>query len=75
MDKYRKKVYNYKQKDEVILMAITAPKVSRCEDIVKTNVHGKASNNKKRSAREIAKEIGVHGAFGHSLTDLYKQGR
>ncbi|MGY3718059.1 hypothetical protein ACWE42_21320 [Sutcliffiella cohnii] len=31
--------------------------------------------NKKKSAIEISNSIGVHGAFGRTLSDLHKQGR
>ncbi|WP_062109422.1 hypothetical protein [Bacillus niameyensis] len=30
---------------------------------------------KKRSALEISNSIGVHGAFGRTLSELHKQGR
>lgn len=77
MDKRRNREYDRnnskKNSDEVIKMLTvpltkTAPTKTVGSKVIK-------NPKKKRSALEISNSIGVHGAFGRTLSDLHKQGR
>lgn len=77
MDKRRNKRYDDKNSDkneEVVRM------VSLKEapiGAIRQEAEPKVVKNpkKKRSALEVSNSIGVHGAFGITLSDLHKQGR
>jgi hypothetical protein len=77
MDKRRNSEYdrnNSKNNSDGVVRMLTMPLTK--ESTTKT-VGRKAEKNpkKKRSALEISNSIGVHGAFGRTLSDLHKQGR
>jgi hypothetical protein len=77
MDKHRIRRYDKnntkKNSDEVVKM-LTMPltKAAPTKTVGKKVVK---NPKKKRSALEISNSIGVHGAFGRTLSDLHKQGR
>jgi hypothetical protein len=77
MDKHRIRKYDKnntkKNSDEVVKM-LTMPltKAAPTKTVGKKVVK---NTKKKRSALEISNSIGVHGAFGRTLSDLHKQGR
>jgi len=77
MDKRRNSEYdkNYsKNKSDEVVKMLTMPLTKAAT--TKT-IGRKVEKNpkKKRSALEISNSIGVHGAFGRTLSDLHKQGR
>ncbi|HWL11819.1 MAG TPA: hypothetical protein VNQ57_02430 [Ureibacillus sp.] len=77
MDEKRIKEYDYtnsnKNKNEVVKMATMSLTKTVRRDTSKAE---KVKNPKKKSsAIEVSNSIGVHGAFGHTLSDLHKQGR
>jgi hypothetical protein len=77
MDKHRNREYdknNSKKKHGEVVKMLTMPLTKAAP--TKT-VGRKVIKNpkKKRSALEISNSIGVHGAFGHTLSDLHRQGR
>ena len=68
---YDKRNSNKESEEVVKMVTIQIPKD------VSSNTEKKITKNpkKKRGALEISNSIGVHGAFGHTLSDLHKQGR
>lgn len=77
MDKCRNREYdnnNSKEdRDEVVRM-LTMPQTKAAPAKTDGRIVGR-NPKKKRSALEISNSIGVHGAFGRTLSDLHKQGR
>ena len=77
MDKRRSRDYdknNSKKNEDEVVKLLTMPLTKTAT--TKTNGRKVAKNpKKKRSALEISNSIGVHGAFGRTLSDLHKQGR
>ncbi|WP_040205607.1 hypothetical protein [Neobacillus jeddahensis] len=76
MDEHRNREYDtnkFTNNDEVVKM-VTIPLTKEAPN---KTVRGNVVKNqkKKRSALEISNSIGVHGAFGRTLSDLHKQGR
>ncbi len=75
MDKCRNRGYktNNNKIDGVVKM-VSVPLTKEAQS---KTVGNKTVKNpkKKRSALEISNSIGVHGAFGRTLSDLHKQGR
>lgn len=78
MDKRRNRNYNLINNPftgEVKLMSLTQLKANCSDEKAMKTPNGVKQTNKLVSARDIAKEIGLRGAFGVSLADLHKQGR
>ncbi|WP_343796069.1 hypothetical protein [Bacillus carboniphilus] len=76
MDKRRSRDYdknNSKKNEDEVVKMLTIPLT---KSVPTKTVEKKVVENprKKRSALEISNSIGVHGAFGRTLSDLHKQG-
>jgi hypothetical protein len=77
MDECRNRHYdkdNSKKNNNEVVKMVTMPLTKA----VPTKAVGRkvAKNPKKKcSALEISNSIGVHGAFGRTLSELHKQGR
>jgi hypothetical protein len=77
MDEYRNiesEKDNSKKNNEEVVKMVTMPLTKAASTIT---VGRKVVKNpkKKRSALEISNSIGVHGAFGRTLSEIHKQGR
>lgn len=76
MDMHRNREYDtnkFNNNVEVVKM-VTIP-LTKEAPIKTVRGSGVKNQKKKRSALEISDSIGVHGAFGRTLSELHKQGR
>jgi len=76
MDRRRNSEYdknNSKNNSDEVVKMLTMPLTKAAT--TKTGIKVEKNPKKKRSALEISNSIGVHGAFGRTLSDLHKQGR
>jgi hypothetical protein len=77
MDKRRNIEYdnnNSKKNNDEVVKMVTMP-LTKAAPTKKLGKIVLKNPKKKRSALEISNSIGVHGAFGRTLSDLHKQGR
>ena len=72
MSNCRNKENNKTNKEVVKMVTMPLTKIAPTK-VVESEY--KKNPKKKKSALEISNSIGVHGAFGRSLSDLHKQGR
>ncbi|EOR23185.1 hypothetical protein M3568_02605 [Priestia flexa] len=75
MDNYRNSSYSKEKKKENGVIRLMPTTIKQSTGKVETLRKPDFSNKKRKSAREIQDEIGIYGAFGRTLVDLYKQGR